>query len=69
LKGLLEKAESARRGLNYFFSISCYTELANYFEERADLTTSRYFHQRCLEVAADEGNMNTLARANLNMGM
>lgn len=46
-----------------------YTGLADYFETRQDLKTSQYFHQRCLDVAADVGSEEILSRANLNIGI
>ncbi|CAD7950726.1 unnamed protein product [Amoebophrya sp. A120] len=68
LKGVLERAETSRRAKNYHLAVDAYSGLAEFFEKQDAISSSRYFHHRCLEVAGEAGVVESIATANLNLG-
>merc|ERR1719188_2053340 len=69
LKETLETAESARRSKNYQHCFESYNVLAEYFEKVPDLKSAMYFYQRCADVATEVDARESIAKANLNLGM
>lgn len=69
LKETLETAESARRGRNYQHCFESYSSLAEYFDKVADLKSAMYFYKRCIDVATDVDARESIAKANLNLGI
>jgi len=69
LKETLESAESAHRNSNYQHCYENYMSLAEYFEKIPDLKSGMYFYQRCADVAKEVGAQESLAKANLSLGI
>lgn len=69
LKETLESAETARRMKNYHHCFEHYNVLSDYFEKVSDLKSAMYFYQRCSDVATDVDARESIAKANLNLGM
>lgn len=67
-KETLETAETARRLRNYQTCFENYNTLAEYFEKVPDLKSAMYFYQRCADVASEISAVESIAKANLNMG-
>jgi len=69
LKETLESAETARRMKNYHHCFEHYNVLSDYFEKVSDLKSAMYFYQRCSDVATEVDARESIAKANLNLGM
>jgi tetratricopeptide (TPR) repeat protein len=68
LKETLETAETARRSKNYQHCFESYNVLAEYFEKVPDLKSAMYFYQRCADVATEVDALESISKANLNLG-
>jgi tetratricopeptide (TPR) repeat protein len=68
-KDTLESAETARRMKNYHHCFEHYNVLSDYFEKMGDLKTAMYFYARCAEVATEVDARESIAKANLNLGL
>lgn len=68
-KDTLESAETARRMKNYHHCFEHYNVLSDYFEKMSDLRTAMYFYARCSEVATEVDARESIAKANLNLGL
>jgi tetratricopeptide (TPR) repeat protein len=68
LKETLETAESARRQRSYQSCFENYNTLAEYFEKVQDLKSAMYFYQRCADVASEINALESISKANLNLG-